>query len=75
MKTNTGFTFAVGIGFITNVFSSFFESFPFFLEEFFFFGDFLSDDLKLPRLGSFTIHDGGTIILHWEPVKTHLVVF
>lgn len=75
MKTSTGFTFAVGIGFITNVLSSFLESFPFFLEEIFFLGDFLSDDLKLPLLGSFTIQDGGTMILHWEPVKIHLVVF
>lgn len=67
MKTNTGITLAVGIGFITNVFCSLFESFPFFLDALFFFGDFLNDDLKLPLLGSLTIHDGGTMMLFCEP--------
>lgn len=56
----------VGIGFITNVFSSF--SLDFFLPAGFFFGVFLNDDLKLPFRGSLTIHDGGTIIREWTPV-------
>lgn len=60
MKTKTGVTFAVGIGLITNVLVS--RSFDFFLLAGFFFGVFRSDDLKLPFRGSFTIHDGGTII-------------
>jgi len=59
MNTKTGVTFGVGIGLITNVFSSF--SFDFFLLDGFFFGVFLRDDLKLP-FPSLTIHDGGTII-------------
>lgn len=65
MNTSTGVTFAVGIGLMTNVLASF--SFDFFLPAGFFFGDFRSDDLKLPLRGSFTIHDGGTIILEWGP--------
>lgn len=69
MNTKTGLTLAVGIGFITNVFCSFLDSFPFFLEALFFLGDFLSDDLKLPLRGNFTIQDGGTIILDWDPKK------
>jgi hypothetical protein len=60
MKTRTGVTLGVGIGFITNVFSSF--SLDFFLPAGFFLGVFLNDDLKLPFRGSLTIHDGGTII-------------
>lgn len=60
MKTKTGVTFAVGIGFITNVFDSF--SFDFFLLAGFLRGAFRNDDLKLPFRGNFTIHDGGTII-------------
>lgn len=66
MNTSTGATLGVGIGFITNVFSSF--SLDFFLPVGFFFGVFLSDDLKLPLRGSLTIHDGGTIIREWTPV-------
>lgn len=34
----------------------------FFFDEFFFLGDFLRLDLKLPFRGSFTIQAGGTII-------------
>jgi len=34
----------------------------FFLLDDFFFGDFLKLDLKLPLRGSFTIHEGGTMI-------------
>lgn len=70
MKTRTGVTLLVGIGFITKVFCSPFGSFGFFFEPDFFLGDFLSEDLKLPRLGSLTIHDGGTMILDWVPVET-----
>lgn len=66
MKTNTGVTFAVGIGLMTNVFDSF--SFDFRLPAAFFLGDFRNDDLKFPLRGSFTIHDGGTIMFEWDPV-------
>lgn len=45
---------------MTNVFDSF--SFDFRLPAAFFFGDFRSEDLKLPLRGSLTIHDGGTIM-------------
>lgn len=72
MNTRTGFTVAVGIGFIANVLGSFLESFPFFLVAFFFFGDFRSEDLKLPRRGSLTIQDGGTIMADWEPEEKKL---
>lgn len=66
MNTSTGVTLGDGIGFITNVFSSF--SFDFFFPAGFFFGVFLNDDLKLPLRGSLTIHDGGTIMREWTPV-------
>lgn len=69
MKTSTGFTLAVGIGLITKVFCSPLESFPFFFAVFFFLGDFLNEDLKLPLLGNLTIHDGGTIMFDWMPVE------
>lgn len=68
INTSTGVMFGVGIGFITNVRNSF--SLDFFLPAGFFFGVFRSDDLKLPRRGSFTIHEGGTIIREWTPVKS-----
>lgn len=58
-------TLGVGIGLITKVLSSF--SFDFFFPAGFFFGVFLSDDLKLPRRGNLTIHEGGTIIREWRP--------
>lgn len=67
----TGVTLLVGIGFITNVFCSPLDSFGFFLEPDFFFGDFLSEDLKLPRRGNFTIQDGGTMIFDWVPEVSH----
>lgn len=67
IKTITGVTLAVGIGLITNVRGS--RSLGFFLPCCFFLGDFLSDDLKLPFRGNFTIHDGGTIILECIPGK------
>lgn len=70
MNTKTGVTFAVGIGFITNARGSF--SFDFFLLAAFFRGVLRSDDLKLPFLGSFTIHDGGTIMLPCVPENLKL---
>lgn len=73
MNTRTGLTLAVGIGFITNVFCSFLESFPFFFEALFFLGDFLKDDLKLPLFGNFTIHDGGTMIFDCEPIQNNIL--
>lgn len=71
MKTRTGVRLGVGIGFITNVFSSF--SLDFFLPAGFFFGVFLNEDLKLPFRGSLTIHDGGTIIREWTPVGARFI--
>ena len=66
MNTNTGVTFAVGIGLMTNVRCSF--SFDFFdLPGCFFLGDFRREDLKLPLRGNLTIHDGGTIMLECVP--------
>lgn len=38
-----------------------------------FFGDFRKLDLKLPLRGSFTIHDGGTIILLCTPGKKKIL--
>ena len=38
-----------------------------------FFGDFLREDLNEPLLGSFTIQDGGTIILRWGP--SELIIY
>lgn len=72
MNTSTGVRLGVGIGLITKVFSSF--SLDFFFPAGFFFGVFLSDDLKLPRRGNFTIHDGGTIIREWRPVCYYWVM-
>jgi hypothetical protein len=43
----------------------------FFLLDVFFFGDFRKLDLKLPLRGSFTIHDGGTIIPLCKPTIKH----
>jgi hypothetical protein len=43
----------------------------FFLLDVFFFGDFRKLDLKLPLRGSFTIHDGGTMIPLCEPKIKH----
>jgi hypothetical protein len=39
----------------------------FFLLFVFFLGDLRRLDLKLPLRGSFTIHDGGTMMLEWTP--------
>lgn len=60
MNTRTGVILGVGIALMINAFDSF--SFDFFLLTSFLRGVFRNDDLKLPFLGSFTIHDGGTII-------------
>ena len=45
----------------------------FFLVDAFFLGDFLSDDLKDPRRGNFTIQDGGTVMLWWGP-KNQIII-
>ena len=45
----------------------------FFLVDAFFLGDFLSDDLKDPRRGNFTIQDGGTVMLWWGP-KSQIII-
>lgn len=71
INTITGFTEAVGIGFITKLRISFSGLSVLSLDRFlltcFFFGDFLRLDLKLPLRGSLTIHDGGTTISWWCP--------
>jgi hypothetical protein len=47
----------------------------FFLLAVFFFGDFLKLDLKLPLRGSFTIHDGGTMIPLCEPENKTCILY
>lgn len=54
----------MGIGFIIKARFSF-SLFLFLLAGFFL--DARRDDLKLPLLGNFTIHEGGTIIEAWQP--------
>lgn len=74
MKTSTGVTVVVGIGLMTKVFWSFSLFWFLRLLEARFFGDLRRLDLKLPLRGSFTIHDGGTIILLCTPVAKIMIL-